>query len=446
MTPEAAASHYVAYEWAFALGAGAKVIPLELRTTELHPRLAVLQRVSFTDKARPWQKLMEEVQKVPDLTPKDTVRVADTAPPAVKKAVAALDSLDPDEQKKAVVSLAQMNHSSAQDALIAALQHPSKNVRITAAFEAALAYIKEPTILTALFEVVVHDGWYANHVRPYTERFSFRDVAANIGPAAIPILTGALSNVDSDVRRFATDALGAIVGIAAIPDLIQVLNDQDKYVRRAAAEALGNVGDTTAVVSLRNALTDPEENVRCAAAEALGKLKDKSALPELLEHLRNDPNTGVRAAASHAVGRIGDSTAVPDLIDALKSQKQKIRCAAALALGQIGDASAINELRGVLSDQKEDQDVRHAAAEALALLKDNASIPAIANIVLEFRAGTPPDDVIYALGDMGEAAISELINILMNSNYASGKAVKALKKIGSKEALDEVKKWEFDHS
>ena len=29
MTPEAAASHYVAYEWAFALGAGLKVIPLE---------------------------------------------------------------------------------------------------------------------------------------------------------------------------------------------------------------------------------------------------------------------------------------------------------------------------------------------------------------------------------------------------------------------------------
>ena len=110
MTPEAAASHYVVYEWAFALGAGVKVIPLELRTTELHPRLAVLQRISFTDKARPWQKLLEEVQKVPDLTLKDTVWVAETAPPAVKKAVAALDSLDPDEQKRAVVGIGKINH------------------------------------------------------------------------------------------------------------------------------------------------------------------------------------------------------------------------------------------------------------------------------------------------------------------------------------------------
>ena len=95
MTPEAAVSHYVAYEWAFALGAGLKVIVLELQTTELHPRLAVLQRILFTDKARPWQKLLEEVQKAPDIAPTDTVRVMESAPPAVKKDVTALDSLDP---------------------------------------------------------------------------------------------------------------------------------------------------------------------------------------------------------------------------------------------------------------------------------------------------------------------------------------------------------------
>ena len=443
MTPEAAASHYVAYEWAFALGAGVKVIPLELRTAELHPRLAVLQRISFTDKARPWQKLLEEVQKVPDLALKDTIRVAETAPPAVKKAAAALDSLDPDEQKKAVLSLAQMNHPSAQDALIAALQHPAKNVRITAAFEAALAFVKDPKILPVLFEAI-RENWYAEHIRHYTERLSFESIAANIGRAAVPILIGALDDDNSDLRYFATQALGNIGDSASIPDLIRVLSDPNAYVRKEAAEALGKVGDATSAVSLRTILGDQEESVRCAVAEALGELKDKSALPELLEHLRDDPRAGVRAAAARAMGQIGDSTAVPDLLNALKSKKGIIRSAAALALGQIGDVSAINELRRVLGEQDEEQNVHHAAAEALALLKDDVSIPAIADVVMRFRGGTPPDSVVHALGDMGEAAVPGLIDILMNSGSCAGEAAKALKSIGSKEALDAVKKWEFE--
>lgn len=65
MTPEAKASEYVTYEWAFALGAGVKVIPVKLKETELHPRLKVLQHLDFTNtKNRPWIKLIEEVQAV----------------------------------------------------------------------------------------------------------------------------------------------------------------------------------------------------------------------------------------------------------------------------------------------------------------------------------------------------------------------------------------------
>src|SRR6266567_3712535 len=39
MTPEAKASEYVTYEWAFAWGMSIRVIPLMLRKTALHPRL-----------------------------------------------------------------------------------------------------------------------------------------------------------------------------------------------------------------------------------------------------------------------------------------------------------------------------------------------------------------------------------------------------------------------
>jgi CheY-like chemotaxis protein len=63
MTPEAKASEYVTYEWAFALGIGIKVIPIMLRPTTLHPRLEALQYMDFTNiKSRPWDKLIEEVR------------------------------------------------------------------------------------------------------------------------------------------------------------------------------------------------------------------------------------------------------------------------------------------------------------------------------------------------------------------------------------------------
>jgi len=46
MTPDAEVSEYLAYEWAFALGVGVKIIPLQLKTCTFHPRLEVLQHLN----------------------------------------------------------------------------------------------------------------------------------------------------------------------------------------------------------------------------------------------------------------------------------------------------------------------------------------------------------------------------------------------------------------
>lgn len=58
MSPEARASEYVTYEWAFAWGCGKKIVPLMLRQTSLHPRLATLQFLDFSNRlSRPWDRL-----------------------------------------------------------------------------------------------------------------------------------------------------------------------------------------------------------------------------------------------------------------------------------------------------------------------------------------------------------------------------------------------------
>lgn len=68
LTPEASASKYVTYEWSYALGLDLPVIPLRLRpTTDMHPRLDLLQYFDFTDHFRwvdddYWNELIRVLQ------------------------------------------------------------------------------------------------------------------------------------------------------------------------------------------------------------------------------------------------------------------------------------------------------------------------------------------------------------------------------------------------
>lgn len=64
MSPEARDSEYVTYEWAFAWGCGIRIIPLMLRQTPLHPRLATLQYLDFSNRvSRPWSKLLAAIKE-----------------------------------------------------------------------------------------------------------------------------------------------------------------------------------------------------------------------------------------------------------------------------------------------------------------------------------------------------------------------------------------------
>jgi hypothetical protein len=70
MTPNAKNSEYVNYEWAFAFGAGRKVIPLLRKSTEKHPRLEDIQYRDFTGSGtRPWDKLIEDLQNIESFHP-----------------------------------------------------------------------------------------------------------------------------------------------------------------------------------------------------------------------------------------------------------------------------------------------------------------------------------------------------------------------------------------
>jgi hypothetical protein len=66
MSPKAGKAEFVTYEWSYAMGAGVPVIPLLLEGTTLHPRLAALQFLDFTNPQRPWERLSARLREIHD--------------------------------------------------------------------------------------------------------------------------------------------------------------------------------------------------------------------------------------------------------------------------------------------------------------------------------------------------------------------------------------------
>lgn len=62
MSPNATKSQYVTYEWAFALGAGVRVVPVIRKPATLHPRLHSIQNIDFsTRRGTPWVMLQKSL-------------------------------------------------------------------------------------------------------------------------------------------------------------------------------------------------------------------------------------------------------------------------------------------------------------------------------------------------------------------------------------------------
>jgi hypothetical protein len=308
ITPDAKISEYVTYEWAFAQGAGVKVIPIMLTETfRMHPQLELLQYLDFTDQQHPpWEKLIRRLYEIQGENPPNTVPVARDAPPAVKTAVAALDSHNADERRSALRSLAQMNHPAAYAALVSAVQHTLRDVRVDAAFVLTKqANNKDAAAVPGLIDALHDDDTRI--------RVAACNALGEIGaPSAVPELLHILNkDNNNDMRWAATGALGKM-GTAAVPGLIQALQDEDWKVRRSSADALWGLREPAAVPALLEALFDKNDVVRQAATGALESLGE-GAVSGLAETLKNNPNSQVRQKAADMLRNIGTPAAAQAL-------------------------------------------------------------------------------------------------------------------------------------
>jgi HEAT repeat protein len=126
--------------------------------------------------------------------------------------------------------------------------------------------------------------------------------------------------------------------------LTTALKDPDVEVRASAALALGWKGNLAAIPALTGALSDPGWQVVDASVTALGEI-GISAIDGLVAAIRN-PGTSmtVRYQIARAFSEMG-RRAVPKLVAALSDPDPTVQKWAAVSLGTIGDQSAVGALK-----------------------------------------------------------------------------------------------------
>jgi HEAT repeat protein len=148
-------------------------------------------------------------------------------PRSVAPLIETLHDTNSEVRWQAAFALGEIGDARATGPLVTALRDPDKYVRYGSAFALAKLGWKPETAEERAFYFVGMQEWKAL-------------VAA--GPAAVPALTGVLSDRDPEVRQQAVETLGTIGSDTAVPALMQGLADVNSEVRWQAVLAAPRCG------------------------------------------------------------------------------------------------------------------------------------------------------------------------------------------------------------
>lgn len=194
-----------------------------------------------------------------------------------------------------------------------------------------------------------------------------------------------------EVRANAARGVGVLRGGAAVPDLIEALRSKNSLVIYESLVALQKIRDQSAAPKIAFLLRDFDEKVQIAAIETTGLLQNKEALPGLTDVLQT------------------------------RARSDKVRRAALTAIAMLPDEKSRPLYTRYLQD-KDDQ-MRAAAAEGFARLKNPADLPMLEKAWNDERKTQARLSLAFAQVMLGKTAIAEfsplqyLINTLNSSGY-----------------------------
>jgi HEAT repeat protein len=144
-----------------------------------------------------------------------------------------------------------------------------------------------------------------------------------------------------------------------------LISDENDFVRRRAIECFGlfHEGEALEVPWLHQFLRDPKPLVRVETLETLDQIGDKSALPAMVESLRDDDYL-VRAYAAISIAQLGGERFRKQIESASKIEEiENAKPWFARALLLLGDGKQFSKLLELLSSAS--PQARCAAANAL---------------------------------------------------------------------------------
>ncbi len=246
---------------------------------------------------------------------------------------------------------------------------------------------------------------------------------AQIGPAALPALIGAMES-DNTPRRLGAARALAHLGPSAAPAvdaLLKNLGHHEEFVRREVTDALGQIG-APAVPGLTRALTAPEPKQRQAAALALAQIgaTAKPAADTLLAQSEKETDPLPRAAIFTALPKVGADPAKTAAIlhTAIRGDQADLRHAAVNAL-LTAPAIASKAVGDLANDLKSPEAPRRQRAAQILGRLGPAAVPAVPAL-LE-RAQAEPAATVYAeaLAQIGTPALPPLLQALSTAKKGS---------------------------
>jgi HEAT repeat protein len=167
---------------------------------------------------------------------------------------------------------------------------------------------------------------------------------------------------------------------------------EDVKIRRYLVLVLGKLQDRESLPLLLAATKDEDPETRLYSVWALGTLGEPAALEPVLA-ASESPDPGMKKMAAYVLGKIGDPRALPRLKVLLDDSSADVRWNAAISLAELHDPAGLAVLQGMIdrpalakqatltSDQEELAIV--SALQALAILKDPGTLPAVERLARE---------------------------------------------------------------
>ncbi len=249
---------------------------------------------------------------------------------------------------------------------------------------------------------------------------------------------------DDDVEKLLGELVDADVSRQMVARLGRVQVEEE---RGRLIQAYAILGDRIAK-AIATALTDTEDRMaRKTYVAALGAFGSAGA--HAVQNMLQDSRWFVVRNGVAVLGDVGGPDAIEHLTASLANEHSGVRRETVLSLAKIGGENAALLVTSMLGDS--DPEVRVAAARAVSALKPERAFKPLLEIVEKGDEDEVLEQVLRALGGLGDAAaVSAIQKRLKGSMFSSPPTgvriagLSALAAIGTPKALSQVEKAKGD--